>query len=188
MWEGPCSRLNRQSGALVEASANAIVVEGLPWNASESDMLEAACSTDSPTLVIVEVRGVDCHDEDPDYYENIDAIRAALSPGGFYHQVMLIGDLESEFQAILKILGNNDCFGTCQQYDVKEDVLYAGACSDHPLETIAEPVKPSKAAEIVQLVLKLAESRREWKQFCGTHPVSLDRENYDGLIRHPYAV
>ena len=187
-WTERAPLLYERLETMVKRSTKAIVVEGLPWNASETDMLAAAFSTDSPTLVIVEVSGVDCHAEDPDYYENIDAIRAALSPGGFYHQVPLTGDLEVDFQTILEILGNDDKFGTFRQYDVEEDVLYAGAWSNHPLETIVQPVKPATAAKIVQLVLKLAESRREWKQFCGTHPVSLDRVNYDSLIRHPYAI
>lgn len=109
-----------------------------------------------------------------------------LQSGGFYHEMALSDDTEADFRALVALLGDDQNFGTFATG--AEDALWAGAWTDHPLAAIAQPVRPCHAACLIQMVLELALSRREWKQFCGTHPVSLDRENYESLIQHPYAV
>ena len=119
-------------------------------------------------------------------FEEKPPIADSLRPGGFYHEMTQSDDTEADFCALVALLGNDRKFGTFAE--PPEDTLWAGAWKDHPLAVIAQPVRPCRAACLIQLVLELALSRREWKQFCGTHPVSLDRENYESLIQHPYAV
>lgn len=116
------------------------------------------------------------------------ALCKLLRLGGFYHELAPTDNTEANFKSLVNMLGNDNNFGTFRNYGSNPDALWAGAWTNHPLEGIAQPVKPSRAASVVQLVLELAISRREWKQFCGTHPVSLDRENNDNLIKHPYAI
>ena len=45
-----------------------------------------------------------------------------------------------------------------------------------------------ESCAVVQKTLRLAQATRLWKQFCGTHPVSLDLENIRHITQYPYLV
>ena len=64
-------------------------------------------------------------------------------------------------------------------------------------EAVASPSPPApssfwklatatESATIVQMQLRLAGCSRRRRQFCGSHPVSLDRANMPRLLRYPY--
>lgn len=150
------------------------VLDNILEDASDIDRLAAVIGTNATLIVVA--------------FEEKESIASILKAGGFYHSMQQSDDIETNFLALVSLLGDDRNFGTFANYRESPDILWAGAWADHPLEAIAQPVRPCHAACLIQLVLELALSRREWKQFCGTHPVSLDRENHESLIHHPYAV
>ena len=150
------------------------VFDNILEDSSDVDRLAAVLGPDAMVIVVA--------------FEKKEAVSDTLRSGGFYHEMTPSGDTEADFRALVTLLGDDQNFGTFARYETSGDTLWAGAWQNHPLDAITEPVRPCRAACLIQLVLELALSRREWKQFCGTHPVSLDRENYESLIQHPYAV
>ena len=52
--------------------------------------------------------------------------------------------------------------------------------------TFWEPANAAETATIIQMHLRLAGCSRRRRQFCGSHPVSLDRKNMPRLLRYPY--
>lgn len=153
----------------LQGVSGSLVIEGMLEQPKDVDMLAVALGDAMVTVVAMEETPLEEH----------------LDGGGFFHRVECSGDQEADFQALLQILGNDANFGSFQDYDPPGD---DGIWTNHPLEAITQPVPPIAAAIVVQRVLALADSRREYKQFCGTHPVSLDRDNYETLIEHPYAI
>lgn len=150
-----------------------LVVEGMLENPEDVDLLASAMGTEAQVAVVC--------------FSPNDLVDT-LTPGGFVHCVTPTDDIENDFKTLVNLLGDDSRFGTFARFNVPESVLWSGTRANHPLEAFAEPVRPLAAAEVIQRVLELAESKRMYKQFCGTHPVSLDRDNYESLIKHPYAL
>lgn len=152
----------------LRAHSGAHLIRGMLSSRDDVDMLAVALGPESPVLVLG--RG-----DAPDPAEE------ALAPGGFVSRVRDTTDA-------LTAMHEPARYGTFAKYEVPAHVLWSGPWVDHPLDAICDPVRPRAAAAVVQLVLTLAQSRREYRQFCGAHPISLDRENCATLVKHPYAV
>jgi len=105
---------------------------------------------------------------------------ALMHPQSFFHVVYAADAGE----ALKNLVPNPNKFGTYKGF---ARTPYRGMISIWSARAPTQfgvPVDAITAAEIVQTTLLLARSNRQYRQFCGTHPVSLQADNRDKLADH----
>jgi mRNA guanylyltransferase len=113
------------------------------------------------------------------YNRNMSTVRPILQTFGIYRSVNAQQSIEEVFADLSKILEDQG------QYS-RMVIPPTDGRSFH--SSLLSPATAIESAEAVQTSLALARSPKLHKQFCGSHPISLDRDNMFRIRRFPYMV
>lgn len=175
-----------------------IVVDGYPRSVAEVASLAYICKGEE--LLVVElladdeeihVRGAKRKRVGDDNKESLD-IRVTSYKSKRAKVIDALRDLGVKVHTVCGG-GERQVFGTIESLIGSENLFVRIPIpARNPKKYIAArfmaEVRGMQAATIIQLVLQFAESTRQYHSFCGTHPISLTRENIPRIQRFPYLV
>ena len=177
-----------------------LVIDGYPRTMTEVDSLARICRG-HPIMVVemmpdgeeeVKKRGHKRQRQSDDtdqalsirlhtYHQNMDHIRPAMGKLGIYHQVDAIGQPEEVLERIKEIMRKDGFTGRLSIPPTTEEHL-------QNLPPHLELATPTATAIVIQQTIQLCESTRLRRQFCGSHPISLERQHLSRIRQFPYMV
>jgi len=191
-------------GALREAAAERrkpggfLIVGGLPRSTQEADWLvevfgrpdaESTHPARRHEVVFLQL-GDEAEPEDGTAAGRDLAIRRLLERGDFYHSIGTEDARDPRF-AVRFLTGEppphrRSLETYVRQCDNSFLFLPTPPFSRRELVTcFSAPARPEDSARAVQLSLEWSLSARKWRQFCGTHPVSLTRQSIVEYLKRP---
>lgn len=178
------------------ASPTTIIVDGYPRNAREASTLGRLCRGVPFTVVelktsdrlVLDRAGERQRDNDDSdvsiairmesYTNNASKIRATLTSID-----AAVYTIDSTVQR-----DPDDICHEIRQCKPQRVVIPPHSPQQHIVRTTFREAGATESATIIQTCLRLARSKRLYKQFFGTHPISLTRETLPRVRRFPYLV